>query len=79
MPPRFEKPCRPSMTDRASEAIQRMSQDGMTQSRKYATSLPNARMEKVAAVKIAIENGCYSVSSADLAQKLMSNMLGHFQ
>lgn len=56
-----------------------MSQDGMTQSRKYATSLPNARMEKVAAVKIAIENGCYSVSSADLAQKLMSNMLGHFQ
>ena len=53
-----------------------MSQNGMTQSREYATSLSNARMEKVAALKMAIENGCYNVSSADLAQKLMSNMLG---
>ena len=65
------------MTDCASKAIQRMSQDGMTQSRKYATSLSNARMERVAAVKMAIANGCYNVSSADLADKLMSNMLGH--
>ena len=53
-----------------------MSQNGMTQSREYATSLSNARMDKVATLRMAILNGSYHVSSADLAQKLMSNMLG---
>jgi anti-sigma28 factor (negative regulator of flagellin synthesis) len=48
----------------------------MFQAHEYATALSAARMDKVATIRMAILNGCYHVSSADLAQKLMSNMLG---
>jgi anti-sigma28 factor (negative regulator of flagellin synthesis) len=41
--------------------------------------LSDVRMERVARVRTAIANGCYDVSSADLAQKLISNLLGDFR
>ena len=37
--------------------------------------LSGVRMEKVSSIRAAIANGCYNVSSADLAQKLMDYML----
>jgi anti-sigma28 factor (negative regulator of flagellin synthesis) len=71
---RFGKTCR--VTDRASKGKQRVSQASMFQAHEYATPLSAARIDKVATIRMAILNGCYHVSSADLAQKLMSNMLG---
>lgn len=37
------------------------------------------RMERVSSIRAAIANGCYNVSSADLAQKLMDYMLSPIQ
>lgn len=41
-----------------------------------AASLRDVRTEKVEAVKAAIADGSYSVSSADVAQSLVNHMLG---
>lgn len=41
-----------------------------------AASLPDVRSEKVEAVKAAIADGSYDVSSADVAQSLVNHMLG---
>lgn len=41
-----------------------------------AASLPDVRTEKVDAVKAAIADGSYNVSSADVAQSLVNHMLG---
>ena len=75
VPPRFELTYRACVTDRTSKGKQPVSQASMIQAREYATALSDARMEKIATIRMAILNGCYYVSSANLAQKLMSNML----
>lgn len=41
-----------------------------------AAALPDVRAEKVEAVKAAIADGSYNVSSTDLAQSLVDHMLG---
>ena len=41
-----------------------------------AASLPDVRAEKVEAVKAAIADGSYNVSSADVAQSIVDHMLG---
>lgn len=41
-----------------------------------AASLPDVRTEKVEAVKTAIADGSYNVTSADVAQSLVNHMLG---
>jgi anti-sigma28 factor (negative regulator of flagellin synthesis) len=42
----------------------------------WATAGNDVRFEKVAALRQAIEAGTYSISSADLAEKLMSGLRG---
>ena len=41
-----------------------------------AMSLPDVRMDKVAAVQQALANGTYHVSADDLAAKLVGQMMG---
>lgn len=41
-----------------------------------AASLPDVRAEKVEAVKTAIADGSYNVSSADVARSVVDHMLG---
>lgn len=41
-----------------------------------AASLPDVRSEKVEAIKAAIADGTYNVSSADVAQSIVNQMLG---
>jgi negative regulator of flagellin synthesis FlgM len=42
----------------------------------HAASLPDVRTEKVQSVQAAIANGTYQVSATDVAQSLISSMLG---
>jgi flagellar biosynthesis anti-sigma factor FlgM len=42
---------------------------------KQAAALPDVRQEKVAAVRAAIADGTYEVSSEDVAQSLIDHML----
>jgi hypothetical protein len=44
-----------------------------------ATAAADVRMERVARIRAEIANGCYHVSSEDLAQKLIGVMLGGFR
>ena len=41
-----------------------------------AMSVPDVRMEKVAAIQQALANGTYQVSPADVADKLVRQMMG---
>lgn len=41
-----------------------------------AMAIPDVRMDKVAAVQQMLANGTYQVSAGDLADKLVSQMLG---
>lgn len=41
-----------------------------------AMSLPDVRMDKVAAVQQALANGTYQVGPADVADKIISRMMG---
>lgn len=41
-----------------------------------AMSLPDVRMDKVAAVQQALANGTYQVDPADVADKMVSRMMG---
>jgi negative regulator of flagellin synthesis FlgM len=43
----------------------------------HAASLSGVRMEKVQAIQSAIANGVYNVRSSDVAQSMMSHMLGN--
>lgn len=43
----------------------------------HAASLSDVRMEKVQAIQSATAGGVYSVSSSDVAQSMMSHMLGN--
>jgi hypothetical protein len=50
-----------------------------TRPQESSPHLSGVRMERVSSIRAAIANGCYNVSSADLAQKLMDYMLGPIQ
>jgi flagellar biosynthesis anti-sigma factor FlgM len=50
-----------------------------TRPRKSSLHLSGVRMDRVSSIRAAIANGCYHVSSADLAQKLMDYMLTPIQ
>jgi flagellar biosynthesis anti-sigma factor FlgM len=50
-----------------------------TRPQESSPNLSDVRMERVTSIRAAIANGCYNVSSADLAQKLMDYMLGPIQ
>jgi anti-sigma28 factor (negative regulator of flagellin synthesis) len=52
--------------------------NSMTNSLERTMDLPEVRMERIIKIRTAIANGCYNVSSAELAQKLIGNMLGNF-
>jgi anti-sigma28 factor (negative regulator of flagellin synthesis) len=72
--------CRGCTTDSSTTGTERLFHgNSMTKSLERAMDLSDVRMEMVARVRAAIANGCYNVSSADLAQKLISNMLGDFR
>jgi anti-sigma28 factor (negative regulator of flagellin synthesis) len=48
-------------------------------SSKPLLNLAGVRLERVASIRAAIANGSYGISSADLAQKLIDQMMGHFR
>lgn len=50
-----------------------------TRPQESSPALSDIRMERVSSIRAAIANGCYNVSSADLAQKLVDYMLGPIQ
>jgi hypothetical protein len=45
-----------------------------TRPQESSPHLSGVRLERVSSIRAAIANGCYNVSSADLAQKLMDFM-----
>ena len=50
-----------------------------TRPQEFSPSFSDVRMERVSSIRAAIANGCYNISSADLAEKLMDYMLGPIQ
>jgi anti-sigma28 factor (negative regulator of flagellin synthesis) len=76
----YGKMCRGCTTDSSTTGAGRLFHvNNMTKSLERAMDLSDVRIEMVARVRSAIANGCYNVSSADLAQKLIRNMLGDFR
>lgn len=77
-PHRYGTSCRVCVTDSSMAAAGQMfERRSRTKSLECVTTLFGIRMERVARIRAAIANGSYTVSSADVAQKLMSNMQGN--
>lgn len=70
--PRSRKTCRTTIGDGFFCCATPPRPDGAMEDRKNATSC--LRMERILSLRAAIASGRYRVSSADLAQKLMSHM-----
>ena len=77
---RYGKTCRIGVTVNstasATAGTGRLLQRSRTNFPERAMDLSDVRMERVVRIRTAIANGQYHVSSEDLAQKLISNMLG---
>jgi anti-sigma28 factor (negative regulator of flagellin synthesis) len=73
---RYGKTCRVRIINSATAGAGRSLRSGTASSLEHAMDLSDVRMERVARIRTAIANGCYHVSSEDLAQKLIGAMLG---
>ena len=72
----YGKTCRVCVTGSSTTSTKRLLQDSKAKSLERTMDLSDVRMEKVIRIRTALASGCYQVSSADLAQKLITNMLG---
>jgi flagellar biosynthesis anti-sigma factor FlgM len=63
------------LEDSFAQALERSMADALER----AMDLSDVRNERVARVKLAIEDGTYHVPAHELAQKLVRNMLGEYR